>query len=52
MINYYFFNLLKKTDRIVDRPVGVRLPEANGGTSSVFLNLNRLRPINVDRVGP
>jgi hypothetical protein len=36
----------------VDRPVGVRPPDANGGTSSVFLNLDRLESNCVDRAGP
>jgi hypothetical protein len=39
----------------VDRPVssrGVRPPRANGGTGSVFLNLDRLGPNHVDRAGP
>jgi hypothetical protein len=55
MINYYFFQFIKKKfgpDRTVDRPVGVQLPEANGGTGSVFSNLDRLRPDRVDRAGP
>jgi hypothetical protein len=35
----------------VDHPVGVRPPEANGGTDSDFSNLDRLGPDRADR-GP
>jgi hypothetical protein len=47
MINYYFFNSLKKTDWVVDRTIPscrVRPPEVNG--------LDRLRPAHVNRAGP
>jgi hypothetical protein len=33
-----------------DRPVGVRPPGANGGTGSVFSNLDRLGPDRLDRL--
>jgi hypothetical protein len=36
----------------VDRPVGVRPPGANGGTGSVFSNLDRFGPDRVDCAGP
>jgi hypothetical protein len=36
----------------LDRPVGVRPPGANGGTSLIFLSLDRLGPSRVDRAGP
>jgi hypothetical protein len=32
--------------------VGVRPPGANGGTGSVFSNLDRLGPDHLDRAGP
>jgi hypothetical protein len=55
MINYYFFQFIKKKfgpDRGPSRPVGVRPPGTNGGTGSVFSNLDQLRPDRVDRAGP
>jgi hypothetical protein len=55
MINYYFSQFIKKTDWTGPnraRPMGVRPPGANGGTGSVFSNLDRLGPAHVDRVGP
>jgi hypothetical protein len=57
MINYYFFQFIKKNSdqtgpwTVPSRPVGVRPPGANGGTSSVFSNLDRLGSDRVDR-GP
>jgi hypothetical protein len=57
MINYYFSQFIKKkfgSDQTVDRPVpwGSGLRGANGGTSSIFSNLDRLKSDRVDRAGP
>jgi hypothetical protein len=54
MINYYFFQFIKKKIRtgpwtVTSRPVGVRPPGANCGTGLVFSNLDRLGPNRVDR---
>jgi hypothetical protein len=52
MINYYFYHFIKKIRLDRALPVGVRPPGANGGTDSVFSNLNRLESARVDRAGP
>jgi hypothetical protein len=57
MINYYFFQFIKKNRTGPDRarPVpsrGFRPLGANGGTGSDFSNLDRIRPTRVDRAGP
>jgi hypothetical protein len=58
MINYYFFQFIKKNGPDRTGPwtvpsclVGVRPLGANGGTGSIFSNLNRLGPAHMNRAG-
>jgi hypothetical protein len=59
MINYYFSQFIKKKSdwtgpwTVPSRPVEVRHPGANDGTSSIFSNLDRLGPFGFrpDRPG-
>jgi hypothetical protein len=50
MINYYFFQFIKKKRIGPDGPV--RPPGVNGGTDSVFLNLDHIESDHMDRAGP
>jgi hypothetical protein len=55
MINYYFSQFIKKKfgpDRGPSRFARVRPPWANGGTDSVFSNLDLLGSTRVDRAEP
>jgi hypothetical protein len=48
MINYYFFQFKKKSDRTVPVPWGPA-PGVNGGTGLIFSNLDHLESARVDR---
>jgi hypothetical protein len=42
---------MDRTGPCPSRPVGVRPPGANGGTDSIFSNLDRVGPVRMDRAG-
>jgi hypothetical protein len=51
MINYYFFQFIKKNRTVSVLSHGGPAPGGDG-TDLVFSNLNRLEPARMDRAGP